>query len=320
MKRSGTIFYFLSVYVFAFFFWWTYLLFNLSKETYTADMALIHAHQNDAADLQKHDRELQNKYHVRLRMLFWEGTFFLATLLFGLIKIKQSFNKDIALSYQQNNFLLSVTHELKSPLSAIKLSLQTLIKRNLDTAQADKMINNSLEEVERLQILVDNMLLAAKIEHHAYIYQKEDIDLSKLISDIYAKFNTLYGESFFHSSRDIQPDLFVRADELALSSVFSNLIENAIKYSFKGAFIQVKLYQKEQKIIFEIRDEGIGILEKEKSNIFKKFYRIGNEETRKTKGTGLGLFIVKKVIEDHHGKITVENNQPKGSIFIVTLG
>ncbi|NUO03455.1 MAG: ATP-binding protein, partial [Saprospiraceae bacterium] len=111
----------------------------------------------------------------------------------------------------------------------------------------------------------------------------------------------------------------VNADKSGLTSVAINLLENAVKYSPEPAEIEVRLARKNGTIEFEVADNGIGIEDKEKIRIFEKFYRIGNEDTRQTKGTGLGLFIVKEVIRAHGGDIVILNNQPKGSIFRVTL-
>ena len=104
---------------------------------------------------------------------------------------------------------------------------------------------------------------------------------------------------------------------MLLKLLLSNLLENANKYSPKGRPIELHLSQKERQIFLQVIDEGSGIADEEKSAVFEKFYRIGNEQTRKTQGTGLGLYICQKIVKDHGGNILIKDNQPSGSKFIV---
>src|SRR5699024_8124737 len=111
----------------------------------------------------------------------------------------------------------------------------------------------------------------------------------------------------------------VEGDVLMLQIVCSNLIENAQKYAPDGTEVFIRLFKKENNAVLQIKDEGEGIPKEEKTKIFNRFYRIGNENTRKTKGTGLGLFLTKKILAQHKGNIVVKDNVPSGSIFEVTL-
>ena len=115
----------------------------------------------------------------------------------------------------------------------------------------------------------------------------------------------------------IEDNIRMKADVSAMTSVIINLVENAYKYSPKNSEIDVQLFQKENEVFFIVKDEGVGIKEADKEKIFDKFYRVGNEDTRATKGTGLGLFIVKEVVVFHNGSIKLKPNKPKGSIFEV---
>ena len=119
---------------------------------------------------------------------------------------------------------------------------------------------------------------------------------------------------------DIQPNLEIEGDRFALSSVVTNLLENAIKYSDPCEEIKVVLKQVADNIVLSVADVGQGITDAEKMLIFDKFYRVGNENVRKAKGTGLGLFIVKEVLQSHDADITVKDNLPRGTIFEVTFG
>jgi signal transduction histidine kinase len=222
------------------------------------------------------------------------------------------------LARQQNNFLLSVTHEFRTPLASIKLSLQTLIKRVALEDKFQKLVNNSLDDVARLQSLVDNILFAARMENNAYALQKSNYNISDLLIQYLDKIKLTLGGSRVVINK-IEPDLEYEVDEGAFFSAIVNLIENALKYSPADKPVTVSLYRKNSHIDFEVKDEGAGIAEHDRSRIFDKFYRVGNEETRNTKGTGLGLFIVKKITEAHGGIVAVEANHPKGSIFKIKL-
>jgi K+-sensing histidine kinase KdpD len=115
-------------------------------------------------------------------------------------------------------------------------------------------------------------------------------------------------------SVQIEENLHLFADKNAMNVLVNNLLENAWKYSETDKNIAVRLFKENSHIVLEVADHGVGIPDKEKAKIFQKFYRVGNEETRRTKGTGLGLFICKYIVDKHSGKILLRNNQPNGTI------
>jgi len=250
----------------------------------------------------------------RKGMIIGEASVFLFIFLIGAIQLHRTLNKEHKLQLQQKNFLLSVTHELKSPLASIKLYLQTILKRTLDPKQQQSFLENSLKDVERLDDLVENMLMATKVENDSYSFPKEKFNLSDLTQKIIDRLKG-HAAHTHHIEAMIAHDVYVTGDKFALTLAINNLIENAIKYSPSSTAIQIKVYTSKGIAHFEIADQGIGVLDREKSHIFDKFYRIGNEHTRRTKGTGLGLYIVKQVLEGHHAKIIVKDNYPSGTIF-----
>lgn len=144
------------------------------------------------------------------------------------------------------------------------------------------------------------------------------MDLSSITENIYEKIKIKH-KNQRKFLNEIEKDVYIYGDRFSFSSVIYNLIENAIKYSPADAEITVKLGGDEKNVMLTVKDTGIGIPGSEKTRIFERFYRIGTEETRKTKGTGLGLFIVKHVVEMHKGSIHVKNNSPRGSIFEVSI-
>ncbi len=256
---------------------------------------------------------------TRRGMVMGEGFVFISLMTFGIYKLHQAINKEKRISNQQKNFLLSVTHELKSPLASIKLYLQTIHKRELDREQQRKFISKSLLDIDRLDDLVENMLLATRIENKSYSFPKEELNLSELVENIISRLliHVCSKEAIITA---IDPNVYITGDKFAMASVITNLIENAVKYSPDCMPVHVSLQRKSNgKVCFKVADLGIGIADEEKLKIFNKFYRVGSEDTRKTKGTGLGLFIVKSVLDHHQAQIKVKNNQPRGTVFEVSF-
>lgn len=251
-----------------------------------------------------------------LAMILGESAVFIFIFIVGVYYMHKAIKGERKLHRQQKNFLLSVTHELKSPLASIKLYLETILKRDLDQAQQNSFLKNSLKDIERLDDLVENMLIATKIENQSYTFPKEQFNFSQLVNSVAERLqlHTCNSEVIKAS---VQPFIFLNGDKFALTSVVTNLIENAVKYSPPCEEVKVSLKQKGDQIYFIVADLGVGINDQEKSRIFEKFYRVGSEETRKTKGTGLGLFIVKQVLDKHQALIKVRNNNPSGTIFEV---
>lgn len=256
----------------------------------------------------------------RREMIIGEGVFFMIIFLIFAFRMKRAFVREHRMQQQQRNFMLAVTHELKSPLASIKLYLQTMLKRDLSREQQQQFIQNSLKDIERLDDLVENVLIATKLEGNRPTFPKEEVNLTELIDAVVSRLqiNACTAQTI---RTELAPGVVIKADRFALSNVVSNLIENAIKYSPKDANIMVTLAPADAagRIRFSVADQGEGIDNAEKKRIFNKFYRVGNEQTRKTKGTGLGLYIVKTVLEKHNAQIRVRDNQPSGSIFEVTF-
>jgi signal transduction histidine kinase len=288
MRRTFIIFYSLIIYAVAQLAWWGYLLVRLQPK--------------------------------KVGMILGEGCMFVPVFIIGVYYLHKAFNRERKLQEQKKNFLLSVTHELKSPLASIKILLQTIQKRDLTKRQVLDFIEKSLLDIERLDDMVENMLLASKIENRSYTFPKAKFNLSGLVDNIVNRLQLNkcdINEQLINA--EIEPKIEITGDKFALTSVVTNLIENAIKYSAPCEVVNVKLYSKDGKIHLEVADHGIGIADEEKSRIFDRFYRVGSEETRNTKGTGLGLYIVKEVLDKHEASIKVKDNRPAGSIFEVVF-
>lgn len=301
----------------AFLFWWTYLLYDKTQINYNNEIK-IHEIQNDSDNYKVSESflALEKEFKRERIMIITEGLVFTLLLIFLVFKVKKSVEQEIEFSRKQQNFILSITHELKSPLSSIKLMSETLKKHELKPEIKNKLINNSLQEVDRLQNLVENVLLAAKIDNDAYGFSKQTLSISNLSSKLVGRCSTASNKEII---AEIEPELEMDADKSGLTSIIVNLLENAIKYSSEDSLVHFSLSKKEDKIFMSVKDEGLGISEEEKLKVFDKFYRVGNEEVRATKGTGLGLYIVKQLVIFHNGNIEIKNNTPRGSIFNVVF-
>jgi len=217
------------------------------------------------------------------------------------------------LNKQQNNFLLSVTHELKTPIAAIKLIGETMMRRTLPQEKQVELMGNILENANRLQDMTENMLTAMQMENNYYNVRKEEINLSNIVEDVKANFSLKNAVEGI-----VEEQILYYGDPVLIKMILNNLIENAIKYSDNQP-VEINLYNRKDEIVLEVKDQGIGIDHNYKKKIFKKFYRIQDEETRETKGSGLGLFIVKQAVEKHKGKIVVSKNEPQGTVFSITF-
>jgi signal transduction histidine kinase len=287
--------YFLGAYVVLQFAWWGYHLIELS------------------AYIPQEDAQLAK----RIGMVFGEGAVFLFILIFGIYRIRKGIAKEFELQKRQNNFLLIVTHELKTPLAALKLYLQTLQKHNLTEEKKESIIDGALSENERLVQLIENILNTSRAENKAFELNKENIDLSLLSVQLTERYQKRYKSLQFKI--EVPEGLNLKADPNMLETILVNLLENAIKYGGAEQEIAIKAVPLDRFITLTISDEGPGIAANERTHIFEKFYRIGNEDTRKASGSGLGLYLVAELVHLHNGQVRCQENHPKGCVFEVIL-
>ncbi|MFN5346945.1 MAG: sensor histidine kinase [Bacteroidota bacterium] len=317
-SRTLLIFYSLVFYILLQFSWWSYLLINLNKEIYQQRIEFAKSTINDDALLEKRQTEFNALLKKRWAMVAGEGAVFLSLLIFGIYRTKRAFNQEFELAQQQKNFLLSITHEFKSPLAAIKLSLQTIEKRTLEENQKKEISTRALNETDRINLLIENALFASRLELQNSDYHFEEFNLSSFIAELVENYRTrIFSDSNIELL--IENNIHFKGDKLAITSLVYNLLENAEKYSTNPAQIVVELKRLSNNIELNFSDYGFGIEMNERNKVFEKFYRVGNEETRKTKGTGLGLYIVKKVVNMHRGTIDIKSNNPIGTIFSIKL-
>lgn len=320
MRFFNIIYLLLLAYTIAALVFWGLSLNKQSKIIY--EQQLLHLRsQVDTVTQQKSYIEQKNKLEEnrerRRKQYMGEGSTFLLVILIGAAIVYSSFRRSIRLSKQQNNFMLSVTHELKSPIAAMKLNLQTLERYKLDEEKKNTLIDKCIKESNRLNDLCNNMLLASQMEGRQYKAAKEKLSFTELVSYSAKEYMQRYPSRF--EDQISEEENWLQGDKLMLQMAVSNLIENALKYSPPDTVITVKLFSKNNQACLQIMDLGVGIPDNEKHKIFRKFYRLGNENTRKTKGTGLGLYLTQRIVQQHKGKISVKDNKPIGSVFELVL-
>ncbi len=294
--------------------WWTILLLNKNAEVYQSRMANI----DQTSLVQKYSvEEIEKDFKNQRLMIISEGLVFIFALLIGIWLINRGHAKELDGIRQKRNFLLAITHELKSPLASIRLTLETFKKRNLAPVDKAKLSTNALKETDRLTGLIDNLLLAAKLDK-SYQPIFEDYDLVDLLNEVRIDLLNLHPTSDIRIELPNSP-MIIRMDKQGMYSLLYNLCENAIKYSQGQESVRIKATHNEHELIIQIIDKGVGISAEDKKKIFNQFYRAGSEETRQTTGTGLGLYIASRMVAIHQGRISVSDNKPRGSIFSIII-
>jgi two-component system, OmpR family, sensor histidine kinase CiaH len=320
LHRATIIYWMLLLYIIAALVWWFISLDKQNDTMRDLKISKLNTSIDRLTTPSLYQSELNkiNTDHKRNKSKYLgEGSIFFLLILIGAGFIYRSVRRQFNLQQQQQNFMMAITHELKTPISVAKLNLETLLKYSLDPEKQKKLIRMTLEETSRLNFLTNNILIASQLEAGGYKSTKEELDLSGLLKDRIHDFRNRFPERIF--KENIEADADVKGDALLLQMMINNLLENAIKYSSKESPIMAILKKYRSGIELQVVDEGIGVADEEKKKIFSKFYRTGNEATRKTQGTGLGLYLCRKIARDHNADISVTNNTPHGSIFGVVF-
>lgn len=247
--------------------------------------------------------------------------FIVIVLTLGLFFTLQIINKELLLSKMKSDFISTVSHEFKSPLTSIRQMSEMLFNERIKTESRKKVYYAvMLEQSERLSHLIDNILDFSKIEEGKKAFRFEKTNLLELIDRVklvFQKSITNEGFSVFLSIPETLPELVI--DKEAIQQVIYNLLDNAYKYSGDSKNIEILVESTGDSVKISVKDFGIGIQREDQLKIFDRFFRGGNELTRSVKGSGIGLTIVKKIIEAHHGTVSLESTLGKGSTFQVTL-
>ena len=236
--------------------------------------------------------------------------------------ITRSFEKVAEASRLKSEFIDVVSHQLRSPLTNIKWTFEILSAKdfNINEEKKEEYYINVKENIVRMVELIDDLLIISKIEEGAFSIHKSEISLEKAISELIDRYKV------FAEASDIDlvfsPDKSIKtimADSSMLKLLVENLVDNAIRYTKGGGKIEIKYEKKPKEILFSVKDEGVGIPEKDKKFIFHKFFRAENALRTRTKGSGLGLYVCQSIAVKSGGKIWFNSTENKGTTFYFTI-
>lgn len=317
--RTTILYWMLLGYVVAALIWWFVSLDQQNRQLAKEEYQNLFYQKDSLTSAQLIEKKttIDNQRKRNTRKYSAEGITFFILILVGASFVYRSVRRQFRLQQQQQNFMMAVTHELKTPISVAKLNLETLQKYNLEPEKRNKLLRNTLDETARLNFLTNNILISSQLEEKGHKVAKEELDFSDLLKDCLNDFSNRHPERVFKDA--IESDVEIKGDTLLLQMMINNLLENAIKYSPKESTVSAVLKKHRSGVEMQVIDEGKGVPDEEKKKVFSKFYRIGNETTRKTQGTGLGLYLCRKICKDHNADISVTDNIPRGSIFTVTF-
>lgn len=256
----------------------------------------------------------------RIIMVAMEGTAFAVVTTLGAWLIYRSLRREEQLRRDEANFLAAITHELKSPIASIRLHAETLELRAADPERVKLYSSRMQADIDRLNRLVEDLLAAGRAQAGMLDVRPVPMDLSKELDQCIASMRGLLEERGFLLFTQIAPGIEISGDPGAIRTVIENLVDNAMKYSEPPSTISVALTATGGRALLEVRDEGVGLDPGEAARVFERFYRAGDERVRTTKGTGLGLYLVKEIATAHGGAVTVESRgRGQGSVFRVTI-
>ncbi|HKQ80251.1 MAG TPA: HAMP domain-containing sensor histidine kinase [Blastocatellia bacterium] len=243
-------------------------------------------------------------------------------LIGGIVMALFAASRAIKLSQMKSDFVSNVSHELRTPLASIRVFGEFLKLGRVSEPDKIQEYGEYIEtESRRLTQLINNILDFSKIESGQKSYNFEQTDVGHVVADTLKTFDVVLAQNGFTVNLE-KPSLplpQVVVDQDAIAQAFINLLDNAVKYSGDSNEIEVKLAEKGDFITISVIDHGIGIAGEEREKVFEKFYRVGNSLVHDVKGSGLGLSIVKHIVEAHHGKVTVDSEIGRGSAFIIYL-
>ncbi len=254
---------------------------------------------------------------VSLIVLFVAGVLIIIDFI-----ITKSFENIFEANKMKTEFIEVISHQLRSPLTNLKFSLETLLDERLDRISDEEMEYYSVlrENIKKMGGLIDNLLLTSRIETEGFPEKKKVFSLEELVKDVVSKFKAFAEASNVNISLNIKEKLpEVIADPFWIEQVIENLLDNAIKYTKDKGDIIIMVSLKFGKVFFSIQDNGVGIPEEEQKYIFQKFFRSKNALKKETHGTGLGLHIAHEVLKSSRGKIWFKSEENKGTTFYFTL-
>jgi signal transduction histidine kinase len=239
----------------------------------------------------------------------------------GIFLTYRNVTKEMALARLKSDFVSNVSHELRTPLSLIRLYAETLELGRLNSQEKYQEYYRIIrKESERLTALINNILDFSRIEAGRKEYDFRETDISELVHNTLESYRYQIEQHGFTFEEKIADDLPpLRVDREAIARSLLNLVNNALKYSLDKKYLAVNLYRDNGSVKLEVVDHGIGIPHGEQHKIFEKFYRVGDPLVHNTKGSGLGLSLVRHIVQAHGGEVSVDSAPGQGSKFTIAL-
>jgi signal transduction histidine kinase len=263
---------------------------------------------------------IDNQRRHTILMFASEGGFFVLLVILGAYLIYRSVRHSADLRRRQQNFIAAVTHELKAPLSSVKLYAETLERPEIEPSDRARYIERMLDDITRLEQLVDNTLMAGRLEQREFHLELKPTDLSRDVGEYVETLRGFLDRHQFQLRTDIQPDLEAVTDYEAMRRVVSSVVENAVQYSDTRREADLQLRRDDAQILLTVRDYGVGIPADDVDKVFGAFYRVGDEMTRRIKGSGLGLYLVREIVAAHGGQVRAKSEGPgRGTTITIRL-
>jgi signal transduction histidine kinase len=257
----------------------------------------------------------------QIAIYIWTGVLVILLILAVGAIAARAIGRQIRLNKMKNDFIATVSHELKTPLSSMRVLVDTLLEGNIkDETQTEEYLRLTAKENERLSRMIDSFLTFSRMERNKKVFEMTPVNPVAIANDAAEVVKTKYATNGCQFSTDIGANLpEIAADHDAMVTVIVNLLDNACKYTGEQKQISLKVFAEKDNVCFAVSDNGIGIARRYLRKIIDSFYQVDNSLARKAEGCGLGLSIVKFIIDAHKGKITVESRPGKGSTFAVRI-
>jgi signal transduction histidine kinase len=297
--------------------WWV-----LDNVRYTREiqegLAVLGTPGSDVDSMLNH---LATRSEGRPNQYVWEGAFFLVVLVGGMAVLTRTLRHDAELRRRQQNFLAAVSHEFKSPLASMQLAAETLVLRSGD-ADSIRLGQRILEDCERLLRMVDNLLDTTRIEEGRHSIRPEHTVLAPQVATIVDGFIERATRHAVGIEQRVPAELALTVDRTALDTMLRNLVDNALKACIAGGGhrIEVAAERVDRRVRITVQDDGLGFPPEESHLMFEKFHRLGDEQTRRTPGTGLGLYIVRRLAELSGAEVEARSAGPgQGATLTLSL-
>jgi len=255
------------------------------------------------------------------RMFMYEAVTFTIILTAGFFFMYWTLQREITFERRQSSFLSAISHELKTPITAIRLYSETLQHRDLPKEQSDEILSNLDQNLDRLQSLIERLLQARAMLGAKQVGNIEVVHLAEETTEAVRTVQESIGELFkVDISTELDDTLRIRIDPEHWRIIVTNLVENAVKYSIEGSEVQIRLTRSGRRARLKVIDNGMGFPKNEQRRIFDRFYRAEKEDTRRTTGSGLGLYLVREISRIYGGRVKSYSAGPgRGAEFTVCV-